>query len=950
MATTEEIAINLTIKTAKSAKTLKELAKSTEDLASSLEGIGKDDKNFKKLNKAFEQTNANFNELLITADKTKLTFGELELAQENLLKELKNTDRGSDKFRILQQEIVEVNKEIGNTELGLVGLNSEDVAGAFGQLSGAVGTITSSFVLLGGEGNRTMEEIGANIEKAIGISQAFNGAVEGITAGTKLLKNYNKAIKSTAIGTKVMAVAQGVLNFVMNLNPVVAIVSAFLALVAVFAVFSANTNKAAQESERLNKKLADQKDAYEELSKTLDDLDTARQTELSNQAKLLSSQADLIKSKGDLTDADKKNLKAIEDAIDQTELSGLDSTIETSATKLSEFGDVIATSFEEIGSTISATDWEDGINNINYDSLENKNKVLANDLKNTLNKGFTPENVDEQIKKIRELSKEQTAFTKTLKANSKDLGSAELEIFQATEEQSANLKTLLGDLTAEATNYKNSLADKDLVVQVNAIGKEIKSNEEIAKEREKAQERRDKRREEQQAKKEAEAEAEKQRLLDLEDLKEELFQSSLASDEERNVRRLTLELEANILRAETLIKDEEVLADALVQIKANAFKQIKAIEDEEIKLSKEKAQAIINSNQTTTDALLVLEQQQAIANAESIDDEVEREKAKNKAILNLSKIQITQIQNQADIELQNKELTEKQRLEIVRKTELAITQIKNEELNKQRDITNQALEEEQDVREQLIEAGFQALQSISDTAFELASINRQEQTESQLEALDERYSAENDKLRLQLANGQITQRKFDRESVKLEAKKLKEEETLKKKAFQKDKDAKIAQAVINGALAITQSFAQLGPIAGAIAAALTAVTTALQIAVISKSKYARGGVLQGPSHSQGGIQTPFGEVEGGEAIINKRSTELFRTELSAINQAGGGVAFAQGGVLGTSSQTVESDSKLDGTLRRLEETLRRPMKAFIPETDLSNSLNRSAEIDRNSTL
>ena len=51
---------------------------------------------------------------------------------------------------------------------------------------------------------------------------------------------------------------------------------------------------------------------------------------------------------------------------------------------------------------------------------------------------------------------------------------------------------------------------------------------------------------------------------------------------------------------------------------------------------------------------------------------------------------------------------------------------------------------------------------------------------------------------------------------------------------------------------------------------------------------ASGGLLVGPSHANGGIMSPFGELEGGEAVINKISTQRFGSILSSINQAGGG--------------------------------------------------------------
>lgn len=63
-----------------------------------------------------------------------------------------------------------------------------------------------------------------------------------------------------------------------------------------------------------------------------------------------------------------------------------------------------------------------------------------------------------------------------------------------------------------------------------------------------------------------------------------------------------------------------------------------------------------------------------------------------------------------------------------------------------------------------------------------------------------------------------------------------------------------------------------------------------------------GGVLKGKRHSQGGVKFSVGgklgfEAEGGEAIINRKSTRMYRPLLSAINQAGGGKKFAQGGTL-----------------------------------------------------
>ncbi len=72
------------------------------------------------------------------------------------------------------------------------------------------------------------------------------------------------------------------------------------------------------------------------------------------------------------------------------------------------------------------------------------------------------------------------------------------------------------------------------------------------------------------------------------------------------------------------------------------------------------------------------------------------------------------------------------------------------------------------------------------------------------------------------------------------------------------------------------------------------------------SKFASGGILSGASHANGGIQTPYGELEGGEAVINKNSTARYGSILSALNVAGGGSSFGGGGILGTEANGTAS--------------------------------------------
>ena len=80
-----------------------------------------------------------------------------------------------------------------------------------------------------------------------------------------------------------------------------------------------------------------------------------------------------------------------------------------------------------------------------------------------------------------------------------------------------------------------------------------------------------------------------------------------------------------------------------------------------------------------------------------------------------------------------------------------------------------------------------------------------------------------------------------------------EKNALEEKQFNAEKANSIAQALINGAVAATQAIAQLGPIAGPIAATAMGVLTAWQVAEIAKQNYvpalATGGITTGPTYA-----------------------------------------------------------------------------------------------------
>ncbi|WP_445454102.1 hypothetical protein [Flavobacterium sp. 25HG05S-40] len=129
--------------------------------------------------------------------------------------------------------------------------------------------------------------------------------------------------------------------------------------------------------------------------------------------------------------------------------------------------------------------------------------------------------------------------------------------------------------------------------------------------------------------------------------------------------------------------------------------------------------------------------------------------------------------------------------------------------------------------------------------------------------------------------------------------------------FGENKQLSAALASVDMFLAIQKAYlSQLIPgdptsvVRAQLAALKAGAFGALNVAKVSGVKFEKGDILEGPSHDEGGIPFTINgqhgfEAEGGEAIINKRSTSMFRPLLSWLNQLGGGKKFASGGMATT---------------------------------------------------
>lgn len=144
------------------------------------------------------------------------------------------------------------------------------------------------------------------------------------------------------------------------------------------------------------------------------------------------------------------------------------------------------------------------------------------------------------------------------------------------------------------------------------------------------------------------------------------------------------------------------------------------------------------------------------------------------------------------------------------------------------------LKAEKDMRNLAKQQAIDTAREIANAEFEVAKNKRDAQLEAEIDALEARKDKELSNKNLTEAQKQAIQAKYDR----LEAES-------KKKAWEADKVAKKEQAIINGALAITNIWATQGanPVLAGILTAASIIATATQVRVIDSQptpKFAKG--------------------------------------------------------------------------------------------------------------
>ena len=208
-----------------------------------------------------------------------------------------------------------------------------------------------------------------------------------------------------------------------------------------------------------------------------------------------------------------------------------------------------------------------------------------------------------------------------------------------------------------------------------------------------------------------------------------------------------------------------------------------------------------------------------------------------------------------------------------------------------------AIEETAQRLEQVQELHDKALDKVNESADKIKELN---------DELKDSGNTNLEATKQQLADEQLLYAQRLAEERKL----ADEEKALKNKQAQQEANARkmelryqMIMAIANTAQGASKALATWGWPLGAVFAGVMAALGAIQVALIAKQisaikpvKYAEGGIINAPSHAQGGarIQGTNLEVEGGEMVINKRDTNRYKDVLYKINNNDPSVRYLQG--------------------------------------------------------
>ena len=233
-------------------------------------------------------------------------------------------------------------------------------------------------------------------------------------------------------------------------------------------------------------------------------------------------------------------------------------------------------------------------------------------------------------------------------------------------------------------------------------------------------------------------------------------------------------------------------------------------------------------------------------------------------------------------------------------------ELKREEelLKKKRDLRNEInlLMEEDDREREILKLEQDAEKLLKEEEDNATRVLIKRKLRQQIKAVNDKFDAEEEKTKKEKA-----QKDIDRDKAVAQSKAQVSMDTLGVMAdiFGRESAAgkalAVAQATMNTYQAATNALANTPapPPFPQIAAGVAVASGLMQVGKIMNTqepkKMAQGGLVGG--YGSGTSDSVNARLSRGETVINAKSTRMFKPLLSAINQAGGGIGFADGGTL-----------------------------------------------------
>jgi len=213
--------------------------------------------NTKQAVKSLDDLGGSFEDVYGEIQPLNTVIGELE---DRLYQMAAAGEQGSEGFDLLTKQIGDYKKVIIDTDLAI-----DSMAQTTAQnLGGALGGVTAGFELgagaMGAMGveAEVVEAQLLKVQSAMAIAQGVQGIKEAIPS----FKALTAGIMKTAAAQKVLTIAQGIgaaamkaLNFIMNLNPVFLLITAFAALGAAIYAYGGQVEDVKELNDEFNKSL-----------------------------------------------------------------------------------------------------------------------------------------------------------------------------------------------------------------------------------------------------------------------------------------------------------------------------------------------------------------------------------------------------------------------------------------------------------------------------------------------------------------------------------------------------------------------------------------------------------------------------------------------------------------------------------------------------------------------